>query len=312
MDVLARLLDGPRARNAFLLRAELAAPWSMRIQDEAPLTIVAVLKGAAHVLPADGTPRHITAGDVIVLRGPDPYTIADDPATAPQVIVNPGQICTTPDGHPLEEMRDLGVRTWGNSTTGQTTLLVGTYLLDSEVSRRLLTALPALVIVPAQTQPSPLITLLATEVVKDEPGQEAVLDRLLDVVLIATLRTWLAQHDSGAPAWYTAATDPVVGPALKLLHHTPAKPWTVASLARATGVSRAALARRFAELVGEPPMSFLTGWRLTLAADLLREPGATLSAVATQVGYGSAYSLSAAFKRERGVSPSAFRAAAVS
>jgi AraC-like DNA-binding protein len=102
----------------------------------------------------------------------------------------------------------------------------------------------------------------------------------------------------------------VVGGALRLMHADPARPWTVAELASETGVSRAALARRFHELVGEPPMSFLTGWRLTLAADLLREPGATVGSVAAQVGYGSGFALSAAFKRVRGMSPQAFRAAA--
>lgn len=109
-------------------------------------------------------------------------------------------------------------------------------------------------------------------------------------------------------------TLPVVdlGPALRLLHHEPAKPWTVASLAAAIGVSRAALARRFTELVGEPPMTFLTDWRLTLAADLLREPDATVSSVARQVGYGSPFALSAAFKRVRGISPQEHRLATVS
>jgi AraC-like DNA-binding protein len=81
----------------------------------------------------------------------------------------------------------------------------------------------------------------------------------------------------------------------------------VAELAAKTGVSRAALARRFTALVGEPPMTFLTGWRLALAADLLREPDATVGAVARQVGYGSPYALSTAFKRARGVSPQQHR-----
>jgi AraC-like DNA-binding protein len=94
-----------------------------------------------------------------------------------------------------------------------------------------------------------------------------------------------------------------------MLHHNPSHPWTVAALADATGVSRAALARRFNELVGEPPMSFLTGWRIALAADLLREPGATIGSVADQVGYGSPFALSTAFKRVRGVSPREYRAA---
>ena len=97
-----------------------------------------------------------------------------------------------------------------------------------------------------------------------------------------------------------------------MLHNNPAHPWTVATLAAGTGVSRASLARHFAELVGEPPMSYLTSWRLALAADLLREPDATVGAVARQVGYGSAFALSAAFKRVRGVSPQEHRAAVTS
>jgi AraC-like DNA-binding protein len=95
-----------------------------------------------------------------------------------------------------------------------------------------------------------------------------------------------------------------------MLHNNPAASWTVASLAAATGVSRAALARRFTDLVGEPPMSYLTGWRLTLAADLLREPEATIGAVARQVGYGSPFALSTAFKRVRGISPQEHRTGA--
>jgi len=155
-----------------------------------------------------------------------------------------------------------------------------------------------------------VIPLLAAEIVKDEPGQEAVLDRLLDLLLIAVLRAWFARPEAGAPGWYRAHGDPVVGPALRMLHHNPAHAWTVAELARATGVSRAAFARRFNELVGEPPMSFLTGWRIALAADLLREPGATVGSVAHQVGYGSPFALSTAFKRLRGISPQRYRALA--
>lgn len=310
MDSIAGLLDGPRARGAFLLRSTMDPPWSMRIQDEAPLTLVAVVRGSAWVLPDRDDTVKLGPGDVAILRGPDPYTIADDPATRPQVVIHPGQRCATPEGEELTAMSDLGVRTWGNSPNGATVLLTGTYQMRSEISRRLLAALPTLLVLPTQDWENPLIAYLAEEIGKDEPGQEAVLDRLLDLLLIGVLRAWFARPDAEAPGWYRAHSDPVVGPALRLLHNNPAQPWTVASLATATGVSRAALARRFNELVGEPPMTFLTGWRLTLAADLLREPGATVSSVARQVGYGSSFALSTAFKRVRGISPQQHRASA--
>ncbi|ADP82468.1 AraC family transcriptional regulator [Pseudofrankia inefficax] len=309
MDVVAGLLNGPRAHGAFLLRSSLTPPWSLRIQDEAPLTLVAVVRGEAWVIPDGSDPVPLCQGDVAILRGPDPYTFADDPATPPQVVIHPGQRCTTPDGEHLAEMRELGVRTWGNSPQGATVLVTGTYQVLSEICRPLLDALPVLLVLPGESWDTPLIPLLASEVGKDDPGQEAVLDRLLDLLLIAVLRTWFARPDVRAPAWYQAHSDPVVGGALRLLHDNPAHPWTVAELAAATHVSRAALARRFTDTVGQPPMAYLTAWRLALAADLLR-PGTSISEVAAQVGYGSSFALCTAFKRVRGISPREHRARA--
>jgi len=307
MDALTGLLDGPRARGAFLLRSIMDPPWSVRVQDRAPLSLVAIMRGEAWVVPDDAEPVRLVPGDVAITRGPDPFTFADDPATRPQVVIHPGQRCTTPDGKDLAQAMDLGVRTWGNDPDGSTTMLIGTYQMRGEVSRRLLEALPSVVVLPDGAWNRSLVPLLGDEIVKDDPGQEVVLDRMLDLLLISVLRTWFARPDSGAPAWYRADSDPVVGRALRMLHNNPAASWTVASLAAATGVSRAALARRFTDLVGEPPMSYLTGWRLTLAADLLREPDATVGAVARQVGYGSPFALSAAFKRVRGISPQEHR-----
>jgi AraC-like DNA-binding protein len=303
MDALAALLDGPRARGAFLLRSVLAPPWSLRVRDEAPLTLVVVVEGEAWVVPDGGSPVRLGPSDAAVVRGPAPYTVADQPDRRPIVVIHPGQVCTTLDGRSLHDDMDLGVRTWGNSPDGGTVLLTGTYQLGNEVSRRLLSALPGLLVVPAADIGTTLVGLLAAEIVKDLPGQEVVLDRLLDLLLIAVLRAWLARPAAGAPAWYQASADPLVGRALRLLHDHPAEPWTLAGLAGRTGVSRATLARRFSELVGEPPMTYLTGWRLDLAADLLREPDATVAAVARRVGYSTPFALSSAFKRVRGVSP---------
>jgi AraC-like DNA-binding protein len=306
VDALGGLLDGPRAREAFLLRVVLDPPWSMRIQDRAPLAIMSQVRGTAWVLPDHGDPLRIGPGDVLIVRGPDPYTVADDPATPPQVIIHPDERCTTLYGEDLAVAMDRGVRTWGNTDTGEAVMLVGAYLGAGEITDRLLRALPPMLVLRADEWESPIIPLLATEITKDEPGQSAVLDRLLDLLLIAVLRTWF-DRSQATPGWFRAQSDPVVGRALRMLHNHPSHPWTVAALAGELGVSRAALARRFTELVGEPPMSYLTNWRLALAADLLREPDATVAAVAHQVGYSSGFALSTAFKRVRGLSPQAHR-----
>ncbi len=305
VDALVGLLDGPRARGAFLLRTVLDPPWSIRIQDEAPLSVVSVVRGHAWIVHDTGEPVLLNASDVAVVLGPEPYTVADHPDTAPRAVIHPGQRCEAPDGESLATSMRLGVRTWGTNLDGGMMMLTGAYPMRGEISRRLLDALPKLLVLREDEWDCPVIPLLTAEIVKDEPGQEVVLDRLLDLLLIAVLRAWFARAD--APAWYRALADPVVGQAVRLLQHNPAHPWTVASLAAKTGVSRAALARRFTELVGEPPMAFLTGWRLALAADLLRGTDATVGAVARQVGYGSSFALSTAFKRERGVSPQVYR-----
>ena len=303
MDGLTGLLDGPRARGAFLLRCQMDPPWSVRLEDESPLTVTAVVRGQAWAVPDEGEPFRLGAGDVVVSLGPDHWSIADGPDTPTQAVIHPGQVCTTPDGRPLEEEMHQGVRSWGNSAVGETLMLVGAYSLEGEVSRRLLRALPRFVVLGPDELGSPLVPLLADEIVKDAPGQDAVLDRLLDLLLIAVLRAWFARPEAEPPAWYVGQSDPVVGPALRLLQHHPEHPWTVAELAAVGGVSRAAFARRFTDVVGQPPMTFLTGWRLALAADLLREPGATVAAVARQVGYSTPFALSTAFKREFGISP---------
>jgi AraC-like DNA-binding protein len=313
VDVVSAFLDGPRARGAFVLRSILEPPWSLRIQDRAPLTVVAMVRGASWIVfgGADGEEDQVPLepGDVALLRGPQPYVVADRPTTPPDVVIHPGGRCTDLAGNSLADVMALGVRSWGNSACGSTVMLTGTYETDGEVSDRLLAALPRFAIVPAGAGDQRIVDLLGAEIERDEPGQQVVLDRLLDLLLVASLRAWFERPGSAPPAWIRADGDPVVGRALRLLHHAPEQAWTVAQLASAVGVSRAALARRFHDLVGEPPMTYLTGWRMALAADLLREPTATVGAVARAVGYTSPFTFSTAFKRHYGVSPSAHRAA---
>ncbi|WP_416070615.1 helix-turn-helix transcriptional regulator [Streptomyces sp. ME02-6979A] len=136
------------------------------------------------------------------------------------------------------------------------------------------------------------------------------MDRLLDWALVCTLRNWFDQAGADAPSWYRGLADPVLGPALHAFHGRPAQPWTVASLAGRAGVSRALFAKRFTELMGRPPLAYLTECRMADAEALLIDTDLSIARIARTVGYADAFGFSAAFKRHRGQSPSTFRAAA--
>lgn len=307
MDSLGGLLDAPRARGAFALRAVMQPPWSLRILAESPLTLIAGVVGDCWIIPDAGDPVRIGPGDIAITRGPDHYSVSDAPDTPPSVIVHPGQHCRDLDGNSLLESMMHGVRTWGNDPAGDTLFLVGAYEHLSDISDRLLRALPPVLTLSHADWDSPLVPILETEMLKDEPGQAAVLDRLLDLLLTAALKAWFGQREQHRPEWWRHQGDRIVERALRLMHDQPEQSWTLETLAAATGASRASLSRRFQHLVGEPPMTFLKHWRMALAADLLCQPNESLTTVAEKVGYASPFAFSAAFKRTRGLSPQAHR-----
>ncbi|GAB3462787.1 AraC family transcriptional regulator [Kineococcus endophyticus] len=299
MDAWLGAFDGPRARDAFLLQVVMSAPWSVQVDDEAPLTLIAVLDGGACALTAVGV-HALARGDVLLVRDTAPYILADAPETLTGAVIGPGQRCSGPDGRDLAQPWDAGVRTWGNDPSGPDRLLVGTYAGRGQVGRLLLEALPPALV--ARDPDPALLGLLNREVAVDAPAQPLVLDRLLDLLLLASLRAWTTDGPGQAPA-----PDGVVQEALGLLRASPEAPWTLDALARRTGTSRSALTKRFAAVTGTSPMAYLTDWRLAVAADLLTDRGLTLAAVAGRVGYASPFSLSAAFKRRYGVSPARYR-----
>jgi AraC-like DNA-binding protein len=299
MDPVSALLDGPHAQRAFLLKAVFDGTWSISIEDRAPLTLVVMARGSA-TFTGSGEPEDVTAGDVVVVRGPTRYTFADSATTPVGIRILPGQVCVDPQGAILPEEMDLGVRTWGNTRAEDATvMLIGTYGRETSVGALLLSRLPTDVVF--RQLDSPLTDVLAAELTRDEPGQAAVLDRLLDLLTVTVLRETLAS----SPA---RPTDELMATVLRAIHEHPERPWTVESLASCAGLSRAALARRFTQQFGEPPLTHLTRWRLALAADLLAGSELTLSNIAPRVGYANAFALSVAFKRVHGTSPAYYRA----
>ena len=280
----------------------MSAPWGVRVRDHAALTVIAVMRGQARVNDV-----LLTAGDVALIRGPEPYSVTDDAASAPSIEIGPGQHCTTLDGRDLRNELRHGVRRWGNSTNGETSLLVGTYERPDEAGGLVARALPRLVVVPHEQTDGAFINLLGREIANDDPASQVVVDRLLDILVVSTIRSWVNEPDDPrAPTWLTCS-DPLVERALEYLHAEPAAPWTVETLARHVNTSRASLAARFRSGVGEPPMTYLTRWRLTLASDLLHSHDTTVAEVARSVGYNNAYAFSTAFKRQIGATPSEYR-----
>ena len=308
MDALSSLLNDVRADGALFGQSVLRPPWSVRFAQGASLTMVVMVQGRGWLVTGEDAPVPIDVDDVAIVVGEVPFVLADEPdmALPPRHVVRGA-------GHPDDALTDprLGVRTCAEPAPpdGSAVVLVGSYRVDGPISARLLGALPRRVVVRYDTDACPLMDLAFAEIGRDVPGQQAVLDRLLDLLLLTTLREWFDRPEAQPPAWYRALGDPIVGPALRLVHALPSEPWTVAKLAADVGVSRATLARRFTELVGEPPMAYLTTWRLTLAADMLRRSDTTVDAIARRVGYVSGYSLSVAFKRVLGARPSDYRPA---
>jgi AraC-like DNA-binding protein len=315
VDVLSDLLHRARASNAVVRKTILPPPWSITLADQVPLSAVAALEGSTSISlgataarSATAAPHALQPGDIALIKG-GVYTMADAPGTPSQVLIRDGikHLTGTAAGNGGRVARRIAARTYGDRQPGAVVMLNGIYRLHGSAGDRLLSLLPDVTLVPAGPRTRGALELLSAEAERDEPGQDAVLNRLLDLVLVIALRSWGASAGTELPTWLGAVADPAIGAALTVLHADPRRAWTTAALASQAGLSRAAFCARFTSLVGEPPISYLTGWRMTLAADQLRDTDATVAAVAREVGYENAFAFSAAFKRTHGHSPTAWR-----
>ncbi|MCF2526293.1 AraC family transcriptional regulator [Yinghuangia soli] len=307
MDALASLLYDTRAHGAHFCRSLVDPPWAVRFANGVPLTLLTMPRGSGWVLHDDHPPVRLPSGSAAIVRGPAHFTVADSPDSRPRVIVHAEEQCTDELGRELAGPAALGPRTWGDRPDSDAVLITGSYQVHGDISGRLLAGLPPVAVLAVDESDDPLVSLLLAEISVERAGQQVFLDRLLDLLLVSSLRCWFDAQGADAPAWYQALGDPVAGRALRLIHEDPAHAWTVAELAARVGVSRAGFAQRFAKVVGEPPMAYLAGWRVSLAADLLRRTDGTVAAIARQVGYSDGYAFSAAFTRLRGVRPGEFR-----
>ncbi|MEG3627601.1 AraC family transcriptional regulator [Streptomyces poriticola] len=308
MDPLSSLLSGIRAEGSVVSHAVLTAPWTIRFADGAPLTMVSVLRGQGTLLLPDGTERAIGAGDTAIVRGPEPFHLADHPATVHRPHVEYEIACFTARTECTAQ--ELGGIRWSADPEGATALIVGAYRASGHRHERLLRALPPVLVVNEDAEVCAWLESAAADAAQISAGSQALMDRLLDWALVCTLRNWFDQAGADAPGWYRGLADPVLSPALQAFHARPADTWTVASLAAQAGVSRALFAKRFTRLMGRPPLAYLTECRMDEAEAFLADTDLSIAQIAKSVGYADAFGFSAAFKRHKGLSPSSFRAAA--
>ncbi|MEV7794121.1 AraC family transcriptional regulator [Streptomyces sp. NPDC087512] len=308
VDPLSSLLSGIRAEGSVVSHAVLEAPWTIRFSDGAPLTMVSVLRGGGTLLLSDGTEQPVGAGDTAIVRGPEPFHLADGPTSPSRPHVEYEIACFTADA--ACTVQDLGGIRWGNDPDGATALIVGAYRASGRRHERLLRGLPPVLVINEDTEVCAWLETAAADAALRSAGSQALMDRLLDWALVCTLRTWFAQASSDAPDWYRGLADPMLAPALQAFHARPSRRWTVAALAAESGVSRALFAKRFTEIMGRPPLTYVTECRMDEAEALLSDTDLAIAQIAKSVGYADAFGFSAAFKRHRGLSPSVFRAAA--
>jgi AraC-like DNA-binding protein len=299
MDVLSDAIRVMRTGRPHSAEIRKRVPWAVRAEPFSGCGFHVVLEGTCWLVPPDGDAFALGPGDVVCMPHGCGHALVD----------NPSRPWAEAPSAPLSAVIPIADDGEGTATV----LLCGAYTLDRTRPHPLFQELPDVLHLPARTgHRSPLyaaVNLLADEVTAPDHGTEAVVSALLDMMLLYILRAWIAEQARAGTAtgWAATLADPAIGAALRRIHAEPARQWTVETLGATAGLSRAAFSRRFTALVGTPPLAYLTWWRMTLAAQLLRDGDKPVAAIAQGTGYTSEFAFAKAFKREHGTAPGRYR-----
>ena len=317
-EVVPQVLDLVRLTGAIFFRSDFRAPWAytspptLELSGALPpgagslVMFHIVAEGHCWVALTDGVRHDLCPGDVVVMPYGDAHSFgSSEPA-------EPVSITTLLPPRPWTEFPHIE-----HGGDGERTQVVCGYLRgDAVLFDPVLRALPSLFVVRPPPGPAADWVTASAEYalqasLSQSPAPSLMRGRLPELLFTEVLRIHLAESaDADLTGWLAALRDPVVGRALSLLHADPAHGWTVAELARAVTASRTVLVERFQQLLGRPPIRYLTEWRLNLASGLLRTTGLGVAEVGSRVGYQSEEAFSRAFKRALGKSPTGWRAEA--
>jgi AraC-like DNA-binding protein len=314
MDVLSEVLKVVKLTGAVFYNVEFSAPWSVWsaesktiAQHLAPgarhlIVYHLVTEGSAWAGLESGPRVKLTPGDIVVFPHGDPHVMGNG---------SPARVLDNDEEMEWIRLRGLEVARVGGG--GEITKVICGYMsCEPELGRMLLGALPPLLKVNIRNDTSGQwlensIRFSVDQAASSTPGAEVVLAKLSEVLFIETLRRYVATIPAGESGWLSGARDAEVGKALALLHRQTAHPWTIAELADQVGVSRSVLAERFRQFVGEPPIAYLTKWRLHLAARALTTTSHSVAEIGMEVGYDSEAAFNRAFKRQFGHPPARYR-----
>ncbi|GAB4458355.1 MAG: AraC family transcriptional regulator [Armatimonadaceae bacterium] len=309
MDLLTDVLETFHLQSVLVYRGRVTAPWGVSFapqKEQADASFHVVTEGKCLIRIAEtGVEHWLNAGDFVLLPQGHAHSLrdAEDSPVYPLETIKP--LFRNKDN---EDRRTLD---YGGS--GETTrILCGKFIFQNTETDPLLHSLPPVLLVRGERGRSvdwleATLAFLSCEADSNRPGANTVLSRLGDILFIQAVRAYLAEMPACEKGWLRATTDPALNRALAAIHQNPAHPWTVETLAQAACLSRSAFAARFTELMGEPPLQYLTRWRIHRAAELLRKSHLPLSEVALQAGYRSEAAFNRVFKRWIGTTPGQFR-----
>jgi AraC-like DNA-binding protein len=242
-------------------------------------------------------PVELLPGDVLVFPHGDANVMSSGLS-----IRSPGVQTSFADRYPHTVML-------GNGGPSGASFVCGFLGCDSRPFNPLLAALPRLLHMRGMSSAwlDSFARRLTQEAQLGRPGADGVLTRLAELMFLELLRRYLEELPEGQTGWLAGLRDEVVGKVLALLHGQPSHPWTLDELAREAASSRSSVAKRFSELVGQPPMQYLAQWRMQVAANLMVQSSAKISTIASEVGYDSEAAFSRAFKKATGLAPGAWR-----
>jgi AraC-like DNA-binding protein len=326
-DTLSDVLRSVRLRGAVFYYVSFRDEWVAETPG-APQLSEALMPGAEHVLAyhliakgngwaaTDGEPPvRLACGDIVMFPRGHAHTLSSAPGMRAQPDDSDWRFTTRNDPKPIALAYHRGVLRPGAEMPAEdasAVVVCGFIGCDLRPFNPLIEALPRLLHLSADdvgAWVAPVLRQAVSESRESRPGSAAVLERVSEMVFVDAARRYLESLPADASGWLAALRDRHIGKAIAMMHDQPAEPWTIDELGRRVGLSRSALHERFVDLVGQPPMQYLTNWRMQRGAALLREGNATVAAIAQEVGYDSEAAFARAFKRLVGEAPAAWRRA---